>query len=62
MEHFEEAFTTKNWIMRIYKVKKRSNRERINFYEKPKKWISLKKLSRLSNPENGEESNEEDSS
>jgi dolichyl-diphosphooligosaccharide---protein glycosyltransferase len=26
LKHFEEAYTTENWIVRIYKVKDRENR------------------------------------
>lgn len=30
LEHLEEAYTTDHWLVRIYKVKKRSNRPRIS--------------------------------
>lgn len=30
LTHLEEAYTTENWLVRIYKVKKPSNRPRVN--------------------------------
>lgn len=33
LKYFEEAFTTENWILRIYRVKKRSNRTDIEYKE-----------------------------
>jgi len=37
---FEEAFTSQNWIVRIYKVKKPSNRDRISFRPLDDKGVS----------------------
>lgn len=40
LEHVEEAYTTENWLVRIYRVKKPANRngvkytERLDFYLK----------------------------
>jgi dolichyl-diphosphooligosaccharide--protein glycosyltransferase len=31
LTHFEEAYTSINWIVRIYKVKPRHNRDAIMF-------------------------------
>ena len=29
LKHFEEAFTSESWIVRIYRVKKRGNRDNL---------------------------------
>lgn len=48
LEHLEEAYTTEHWLVRIYKVKKPSNRPKISYLErkiKPKFIFSNKKVS-----------------
>lgn len=57
LNYFEEAYTTQNWIIRIYRVKKRSNTNSINYSgeELEEKNLSLQALSglgesRISNP------------
>ena len=47
LEHLEEAYTTEHWLVRIYKVKKESNRIRIPNNErkiKVKNFISKKSI------------------
>ncbi len=34
LEHLEEAYTTEHWLVRIYKVKKPSNRPNIKYTER----------------------------
>lgn len=34
LTHLEEAYTTENWLVRIYKVKKPVNRPRVNFKDR----------------------------
>lgn len=34
LQHFEEAFTSENWIVRIFRVKPRENRDGIKFRSK----------------------------
>lgn len=34
LDYFEEAFTTENWIVRIYRRKPRKNRETVAFMSK----------------------------
>lgn len=34
LKHFTEAFTSENWIVRIFKVKKRHNRDGIIYRSK----------------------------
>jgi dolichyl-diphosphooligosaccharide--protein glycosyltransferase len=47
LNYFEEAFSTKNWIVRIFRVKKKGNRDGIRF-EEDKKTTSIQALSGLS--------------
>ena len=50
LEHLEEAYTTEHWLVRIYKVKKPSNRIKISYTDrkiKPKKTFTSKKVSKL---------------
>lgn len=47
LEHLEEAYTTEHWLVRIYKVKKPSNRIKISYTDrkiKPKKVFTSKKV------------------
>lgn len=47
LEHLEEAYTTEHWLVRIYKVKKESNRVRIPNAERKirtKSFISKKSI------------------
>jgi len=34
LKYFEEAFTSESWIVRIYRVLKRANRDKIEFKSK----------------------------
>jgi len=34
LKHFEEAFTSESWIVRIFRVKNRNNRHKIEFKSK----------------------------
>lgn len=34
LKHFEEAFTSEHWIVRIFRTLKRNNRDRIEFKSK----------------------------
>lgn len=34
LTHLEEAYTTENWLVRIYKVKKPVNRPRVNLKDR----------------------------
>jgi dolichyl-diphosphooligosaccharide--protein glycosyltransferase len=34
LEHLEEAYTTEHWLVRIYKVKKPSNRPKIAYVDR----------------------------
>lgn len=34
LKHFEEAFTSENWIVRIFRTKKRNNRNKIEIKSK----------------------------
>lgn len=47
LEHLEEAYTTEHWLVRIYKVKKESNRVRLPISErkiKSKSFVSKKSI------------------
>lgn len=46
LNYFEEAFSSKNWIVRIFRVKKKGNRDGIRF-EEEKKTTSIQALSGL---------------
>lgn len=41
LEHLEEAYTTEHWLVRIYRVKKQSNRPRINYLDRKIKSKSI---------------------
>ena len=34
LEHLEEAYTTEHWLVRIYRVKKPANRQRISYADR----------------------------
>jgi len=47
LEHLEEAYTTEHWLVRIYKVKKPSNRPKISYVDrkiKSKNIVKSKKV------------------
>lgn len=52
MKYFEEAFTSKNWIVRLYKVKERGNRNGIEI-EKGEEDVSIQSMSQLSGANKG---------
>lgn len=52
LKHFEEAFTSENWIVRIYRVKSKPNRDGISYKSKnllmfPEKLNEYKKNVRI---------------
>lgn len=47
LKYFEEAYTTENWMIRIYRVKDRGNRDDIEFSDVDQKEISFQSLSGL---------------
>ena len=47
LKYFEEAYTTENWMIRIYRVKDRGNRDDIEFSDADQKEISFQSLSGL---------------
>lgn len=46
MNYFEEAFTSSHWMVRIFRVKKKGNRDGVKFEEMKKK-KSIQELSGL---------------
>lgn len=47
LTHLEEAYTSENWLVRIYKVKKPANRQRIPYTDRkvrPKRAVVSKKV------------------
>ena len=50
LEHLEEAYTTEHWLVRIYRVKKPANRQKVTYSQRKVKtsgFVSKKVLSSI---------------